>query len=57
MKKLEQFDDTQPIVHVNDLQTVDTNVETHSAACFDDNFGPGAAESSSTHEPARDGTK
>ena len=29
----------------------------HSATCFDDAFGSGAAESSSTHETATDGTK
>ena len=38
-EETEQCDDTQPIVHVVDLQTVDTNVETHSAICFDDNSG------------------
>ena len=56
-EEAEQFDYTQPIVHVDDLQTAYTNVETHSATCFDDNSGSGAAESSSTHETARDGTK
>ena len=56
-EETEQFDDTQPIVHLGDLQTVDTNVETHSATCFDDASGSGAAESSSTHQTARDGTK
>ena len=30
-EETEQFDDTQPIVHLGDLQTTDTNVETHSA--------------------------
>ena len=56
-KKAEQFDDTQPIVHLDDLQTAYTNVETHSATCFDDDCGSGAAESSSTQETARDSTK
>ena len=56
-EETEQFDDTQPIVHLGDLQTADTNVETHSATCFDDGSGSSAAESSSTHETARDGTK
>ena len=56
-EETEQFNDTQPIVHVGDLQTVNTNIETHSATCFDDDSGLGAAESSSTHETARDGTK
>ena len=57
VEETEQFDDTQPIVHVDDLQTAYTNVETHSATCFDDDSGSVAAESSSTHETARDGTK
>ena len=52
-----QFDDTQPIAHVDDLQTAYANVETHSAACFDDNSDSGAAESSCTHETARDNSK
>ena len=52
----EQFDAVQLIV-VGNLQTADTDVETHSATCFDDDFGSGAAESLSTHETARDGTK
>ena len=56
-EETEQFDDAQPIVHVDDLQTADTNVETHSTTCFDDDSGSGAAESWSTHETARDGTK
>ena len=43
-KETEQFDDTQPIAHVGDLQTANTNVETHSATCFDDYFVSGAAE-------------
>ena len=33
-KEAEQFDNTQPIVRVGDLQTAFTNVETHSAACL-----------------------
>ena len=56
-EETEQFDDTQPIACVADLQTADTNVETHSATCFDDDSGSGAAESSSTQETARDSTK
>ena len=56
-EKTEQFDDTQPVVHVGDLQTAYTNVGDHSATCFDNDSGSGAAESSSTHETARDGTK
>ena len=56
-KKAEQFDDTQPIVHLDDLQTAYTNVETHSATCFDDDSGLGAAESSGTQETARDSRK
>ena len=55
-EETEQFDDTQRI-GLGDLQTADTNVETHFATCFDDATGSGAAESSSTHETARDGTK
>ena len=38
------------------MQTAYTNVETHSATCFDNDSGFAAAESSSTHT-ARDGTK
>ena len=56
-EETEQFHDTKPIVHLGDLQTADTNVETYSATCFDDASGSGAAESSSTHETAIDGTK
>ena len=52
----EQFDDTQLIVYVDDLQTAYTNVETHSATCFGDGSGLGAAESLNTNK-ARDGTK
>ena len=33
-EETEQFDDTQPIVHGDDLQSAYTNVETHSAACL-----------------------
>ena len=33
-EETEQFDDTQPIVHVDDLQAAYTNVETHSATCL-----------------------
>ena len=32
-EKTEQFDDAQPIVHIGDLQTSDTNVEIYSAMC------------------------
>ena len=53
----EQFNDTQPIVHIDDLQTADTNVKAHSATCFDDDSSSGAAESSNTYETARDSTK
>ena len=56
-EETEQFDDAQPIVHVDDLQTADTNVEIYFAICFDDDSGSGAAASSSTNETARDGTK
>ena len=56
-EETEQFDDAQPIVHVGNLQTVDTNVKTHSAVSFDDDSCSGAAESLSTHVTARDGTK
>ena len=56
-EEAEQFYDTQPIVHVNNLQTAYTNVETHSATYFDDDSGSGAGESLSTHETARDNTK
>ena len=57
MKKLSKFDDAQPIVHIGDLQTSDTNVEIYSAACYNDDYGSCAAESSSTNETARNGTK
>ena len=53
MKKLSNFDDTQPIIHIDDLQTADTNLETHSALCSEDDSGSGAAKSSSTHEIAQ----
>ena len=56
-EETEQFDDAHPIVHVGNLQTADTNVEIHSATCFDDDSGSGTAESWSTHETARYGTK
>ena len=56
-EETEQFDDTQPIAHEGDLQTADTNVETHSATCFDNYSCSGAVKSLSTHETARDGTK
>ena len=56
-EKAEQFDDTQPIVDIDDLQTADTNLETHSALCSEDDFSSGAAKSSSTRETARDSTK
>ena len=50
-EETEQFNDAQPIVYVGDLQTADSNVETNSATCFDDDSG------SSTHETATDSTK
>ena len=56
-EKTEQFDDAQPIVHIGDLQTSDTNVKIYSATCYNDDYGSCAAESSSTKETARDGTK
>ena len=56
-EKTEQFDDAQPIVHTGDLQTSNTNVEIYSATCYNDDYGSCAAESSSTNETARDGTK
>ena len=51
-EEAEQFDDAQPIVDIDDLQTADTNLETHSALCSEDDSGSGAAKSSSTHEIA-----
>ena len=56
-EKVEQFDDAQLIVHIGNLQTSDTNVEIYSATCYNNDSGSGAAESSSTNETARDGTK
>ena len=56
-EKTEQFNDTQPIVHIGDLQTSDTNIEIYSVTCYNDDSGSGAAESSSTNETARDGAK
>ena len=44
-EKTEQFDDAQPIVHIGDLQTSDTNVEIYSARCYNDDSGLGAPES------------
>ena len=44
-EKTEQFDDAQPIVHIGDLQTFDTNVEIYSATCYNDDSGSGAPES------------
>ena len=35
-EEAEQFDDTQPIAHIDDLQTADTNIKTHSALCYKD---------------------
>ena len=55
-EETEQFDNTQPIAHVGDLQTASTNVETHSATCFDDDSVSGAAEILSTQQTARNGT-
>ena len=55
-EETEQFDDIpQPIVHIGDLQTADTNIETHSAACLDDDSGLGAAESLRSQEMAQNG--
>ena len=56
-EKTEQFDNAQPIVHIDDLQTSDTNVEIYSATYYNDDSGSGAAKSSSTNETARDGIK
>ena len=56
-EKTEQFDDAQAIVYIGDFQTSDTNIEIYSATCYNDDSGSGAAESSSTNETARDGTK
>ena len=56
-EEAEQFDDTQLIVHIDDLQTANTNLETHSALCSEDDSSSGAAKSSSTHETVRDSTK
>ena len=56
-EKTEQFNDAQPIVDIGDLQTSDTNVEIHSATCYNDDSGSGAVKSSRTNEAARDGTK
>ena len=55
-EETKQFDGTSAVVYASDLQTADTNVKSHFATCFDDDSGSGAAESSSTHEAARDGT-
>ena len=44
-EKTEQFDDAQPIVHIGDLQTSDTNVEIYSATCYNDDSGSSAPES------------
>ena len=51
-----QFDGTQSTVHAGDLQTADINTETHSETYIDDSSGLVTAESSSTHETARDCT-
>ena len=56
VEESEQFDDTQSIVHVGDLQTANINVGTYSGTWFDDS-GLITGETSSTHETARDGTK
>ena len=56
-EEAEQFDDTQPIAHIDDLQTANTNLETHSALCSEDDSNSGAAKSLSTHETVRDSTK
>ena len=44
-EKTEQFDDAQPIVHIGDLQTSDTNVEIYSVTCYNDDSGSGVPES------------
>ena len=44
-EKTEQFDDAQPIVHIGDLQTSDTNVEIYSVSCNNDDSGSSAPES------------
>ena len=44
-EKTEQFDDAQPIVHIGDLQTSDTNVEIYSVTCYNADSGLGAPES------------
>ena len=56
-EETERFDDAQPIVHIGDLQNFNTNIEIHSATCYDNDSDSGPAESSSTNETARDGTK
>ena len=56
-EKTEQFDNAQPIVHIGDLQTSDSNVEIYFATYYNNDSGSGAAQSSSTNETARDGTK
>ena len=56
-EETEQFDDKPPNVRVGDLQTAYTNFETHSATCIDNDSGSDAAESSSTHKTAGDGTE
>ena len=43
-EKTEQFDDAQPVVHIGDLQTSDTNVEIYSATCYNDDSDSGAPE-------------
>ena len=52
-EETEQFNST----HLDGSLTAPTYVETHSALCSDGESGLDAAESSSTHEIARDGTK
>ena len=45
MKKLSNLMMHNPLL-IGDLQTSDTNVEIHSATCYNDDSGSGAAESS-----------
>ena len=44
-EKTEQLYDAQPIVHIDDLQTSDTNVKIYSATYYNDDSGSGALES------------
>ena len=53
-EETEQFDNTQPIVHIGDLQLLILTLKPILLR-FDDDLGSGAAESSITYETARDG--